>query len=284
MLRAQWDDLPGEAKAEVERRFGDVLTATSADAQLTVGVAARLHTTTGDVFLKGAPEGSPSIGHYEREQHVGSLLPASVPAPRMLWGGHAAGWLLLAFEAVDGRHADLSPGSRDVPGALDAVALLGDTLTPCPWPDAPPVTDKLNGMTAVARKSGADLDDWDGDDAAGDTLLHADLHAENLLVTGGRVHVIDWSLACRGAAWVDVALLVGRLIAAGHTPGQAEQMAGKVPAWHQAPGHLLDRLAMMRAAFAGWMAVNGPPHRRARAARTAAACRAWAQHRCSATP
>ncbi|WP_425581795.1 phosphotransferase family protein [Streptosporangium vulgare] len=58
-----------------------------------------------------------------------------------------------------------------------------------------------------------DLDELDGP-----TLLHADLHAGNLLVDGGRCQVVDWSMACRGAAWVDVALLVPRLVDAGHTP------------------------------------------------------------------
>lgn len=39
--------------------------------------------------------------------------------------------------------------------------------------------------------------------AAGDTLLHADIRADNLLLTEGRVAVGDWPHACRGAAFVD---------------------------------------------------------------------------------
>jgi Ser/Thr protein kinase RdoA (MazF antagonist) len=38
-------------------------------------------------------------------------------------------------------------------------------------------------------------------------LLHADLRADNLLVTGGGVVVVDWPHACCGAAFVDVVLL-----------------------------------------------------------------------------
>jgi aminoglycoside phosphotransferase (APT) family kinase protein len=42
--------------------------------------------------------------------------------------------------------------------------------------------------------------------AAGTTLLHAGLRADNLLVTGGG-GVVDWPHACLGAAFVDVVLL-----------------------------------------------------------------------------
>jgi Ser/Thr protein kinase RdoA (MazF antagonist) len=40
--------------------------------------------------------------------------------------------------------------------------------------------------------------------AAGDTLLHADVRADNLLLTGDGVMVVDWPHACRGAAVADL--------------------------------------------------------------------------------
>jgi aminoglycoside phosphotransferase (APT) family kinase protein len=40
--------------------------------------------------------------------------------------------------------------------------------------------------------------------AAGGTLLHGDIRADNLLVTGDGVLVVDWPHACRGAAFTDV--------------------------------------------------------------------------------
>jgi len=39
--------------------------------------------------------------------------------------------------------------------------------------------------------------------AAGETLLHFDTRADNLLITSDRVFVIDWPHARIGAAWVD---------------------------------------------------------------------------------
>ena len=42
----------------------------------------------------------------------------------------------------------------------------------------------------------------------GRTLLHADLRADNLLLTPTRVVAVDWPYACVGAAWVDLLLLL----------------------------------------------------------------------------
>jgi Ser/Thr protein kinase RdoA (MazF antagonist) len=41
--------------------------------------------------------------------------------------------------------------------------------------------------------------------AAGETLLHADVRADNLLLTRGGVVAVDWPHACRGAAFADLA-------------------------------------------------------------------------------
>jgi hypothetical protein len=43
--------------------------------------------------------------------------------------------------------------------------------------------------------------------AALDTMLHIDVRADNLLLAGGRVFVVDWPHACRGAAFVEPVLL-----------------------------------------------------------------------------
>ncbi|WP_055477528.1 phosphotransferase family protein [Sphaerimonospora mesophila] len=293
MRRWQWDDLPPTARAAVEDRFGTVTSAWSAEAGLTVGVAARLHAQAGSLFLKAVPVRSPALHHYDREQQANLLLPEKVPAPRMLWSGHAAGWLMLLFEYVAGREADLTPGSPDIPAVLDAVAGLGEALTPCPWQEAPSIEGKILGMRGYADKLLADprdagiglcasaLDLLDVEALTGDTLLHADLHAENVLITPTRARIIDWSLACRGAAWVDAVWLVPRLIAAGHTPREAEhQVAARVPAWHAAPATTVTGLAGLRTLFSTYMAINGPEHLRARRTTAAAAARAWVEYRC----
>ncbi|MFJ7243623.1 phosphotransferase [Kitasatospora sp. NPDC098652] len=68
----------------------------------------------------------------------------------------------------------------------------------------------------------------------GDTLLHCDLRADNMLLARGRVMVIDWSWFARGATWVDAAFLLPQLVLAGHTAAGAERLlAETVPAWRR---------------------------------------------------
>lgn len=44
---------------------------------------------------------------------------------------------------------------------------------------------------------------------AGDTLVHLDVRADNLLIgPTGEVTVVDWPAACRGPRWLDRVLLV----------------------------------------------------------------------------
>jgi thiamine kinase-like enzyme len=67
------------------------------------------------------------------------------------------------------------------------------------------------------------------------TLLHYDLSAGNLLVSGGRVRVVDWSFAARGTAWLDGALFAPRLVQARHTPEKADELLSALPHWRDAP-------------------------------------------------
>jgi len=143
-------------------------------------------------------------------------------------------------------------------------------------PGRNPIIDQACGEP----RDGHALDD-NGDEFEGATLLHADLHAGNLLIDGTRCQIVDWSMACRGAPWVDVAFLLPRLIDAGHTPAEAEDVAARVPAWGAAPGDAVTALAATRALFATRMADVGPAHLQAKRLRTAAACRAWVEYRTS---
>ncbi len=53
---------------------------------------------------------------------------------------------------------------------------------------------------------------------AGDTLLHADLRADNVLLTGDRVMIVDWPHACLGAAFLDVVFLAPSVAMQGGPP------------------------------------------------------------------
>ena len=45
-------------------------------------------------------------------------LPASVLAPRMQHSSREDGWLVMVFDFLDARDADLSPGSPDLDGVV----------------------------------------------------------------------------------------------------------------------------------------------------------------------
>ncbi|MFJ2030733.1 hypothetical protein [Streptosporangium sp. NPDC087985] len=59
------------------------------------------------------------------------------------------GWIVLLHEYVDGRDADLSPGSPDVPLVLDTLVVLNEALTPCPG-EVPEVAVNIAGLQAKA--------------------------------------------------------------------------------------------------------------------------------------
>ncbi|MEV7013253.1 aminoglycoside phosphotransferase family protein [Streptosporangium sp. NPDC051022] len=283
--RRSWADLPGQAHEAIQEQIGAVTGVRSAPIGLTSGVAATITTQGAVFFVKAAPARAPVAHHLLSERAANHALPADLPAPRLLWTADVAGWHVLLFEHVPGRPADLAPHSPDLPAVLDAVAALG---VPCSWP-APPVAGKIRGLLRVAEEqvaaSPADtayeplIKALNLDDFSGTTLLHADLHADNLLAYGEQVRIVDWSMASMGAAWVDVALLIPRLIDAGHTPAQAEQAADRVPAWSTAPPDAVTSLATVRGLFSARMAEIGPASLQVKRLQTAAACRAWVEYR-----
>jgi hypothetical protein len=70
---------------------------------------------------------------------------------------------------------------------------------------------------------------------AGDTLLHTDLAPHNMLISN-RAHIIDWAWPTRGAAWIDPAVIILRLIEAGHSAADADTWARtSFASWASAP-------------------------------------------------
>ena len=222
----------------------------------------------------------------------------------LLLGEHdqIAGWVVLVFDDIDGRHPGLSPGSPDIGHVVAMTAALGPVLTPCPVASAPTASAELAGLvhgwTELAAAPPHDLDPWTRRHLArlasletgwlaaadGDTLLHGDINASNLLITtDGKTWLVDWAQPVRGAAWIDVADLIPHLILAGHTPAQAEHALAAVPAWAATPPETITSYA---AAFAGYWAWSsrlpgppGVPSLRAYQARAAQAAIAWTAYR-----
>jgi aminoglycoside phosphotransferase (APT) family kinase protein len=129
---------------------------------------------------------------------------------------------------------------------LDAVTELAASLTPAPVA-APLVADRFAGslqgwrsLRDAQRRGVEDLTDVDpwvarhlpalatleagwADAAAGRSLIHADLRADNVLLTRDRVFILDWAWACVGAPWFDLVSMLPsvHLQAARHHPSSS---------------------------------------------------------------
>jgi Ser/Thr protein kinase RdoA (MazF antagonist) len=293
MHGVRWNDLPQSARTAVQAVFGPATGIDDLPRGIMPGTACRVRTARGDIFLKAVAVDSPAHRLYAREKDADTVLPPDVPAPRLIWAAEVAGWLLMVFPYIEGRRADLSPGSPDLVGIMETVALLNKVLSPCPWPAAPVVAENVAGLQekahALLSKPGGEVADrgmyvdalraLDAADLTGDTLLHYDLHGGNLRVSDGTVHVIDWAFACLGAAWIEAAMLVPRFIESGHTAGQAEALLADLPAWDSAPSGAVTGLAALWTLFREYKARYGPAETRADRVRAAGAGRAWLRYR-----
>jgi hypothetical protein len=291
--RPAWEDLPAEVRHTVEQHVGSyVIKAETATSGIMPGLAARLHLEAGhSVFVKAIQATSAGATLHLTEAWAGRILPEEAPAPRMLWSGVSGDWLVIVHEYVNdnSRHADLTPGSTDLPAVLDTLARLEALLTPAPKGGAEVATNvealRAKGRHLLGKPAGElehrDLYEravsrFDAAALAGDTLLHYDLSASNILITGkGQVRVIDWSFAARGAAWVEPAMLAPRLVEAGHTPEQVDHMLASVPVWQTTPRDTVAGLAALWTLFRVYKAKYGPEEVRGARARAASAGHAW---------
>jgi hypothetical protein len=210
-------------------------------------------------FVKGRRADHPWAWTQERERSVNpAVLPVS---PCLRWSARGDAWDLNGFEYVAGRPADYAPGSADLP----KVARMLGTLQELPCPD-----------TALKRAEERWADYTDRPEIlAGSALLHTDWTPGNVLV-GGRAYLVDWAWPTRGAAWIDPACWVVWLIASGHSPRQAEQLAGCVRSWRDAPPDPVSEFARVQARMWDGIAADSPvPWIEA----VAGAARQWAAHR-----
>ncbi|MFJ1756643.1 phosphotransferase [Kitasatospora sp. NPDC088134] len=301
-VRPSWDELPVPVRESAQAVLGSPVTDSQAQTGgFSPGLAVRATLADGRaVFLKGVATDHPVHGMYADEATINRSLSHQVPVPRMLDSWEAGGWLLMAFEDIDGGHPDLSPGSADLPAVIRLLDQLPKTVSPSPIPGAPTVAAVLeggfHGWQALADQQ-AELDPWSArhldqlaaverdwlTESAGDCLLHVDLRADNMLMHDGNALAIDWAYLHQGAAWIDPAFLVPQLIRAGHTPAQAEALIADVTSWTAAPP---DAITSFAAAQAGYWerssrlpAPPGVPYLRGYQAAMAAVGRTWIEFR-----
>jgi Ser/Thr protein kinase RdoA (MazF antagonist) len=161
-----------------------------------------------------------------------AALPVSAPVPRLLWSYDEGngGWVVLVFENVDGRHPAQPWRTAELDRVVDALAAMAAALTPSPVPttivssasdafggwlrgwqlirderlmSTSSQASRLDAWSARHLEALADLELSAAAAVVGETLLHFDVRADNILLTVDRVWFVDWPHACVGAAWVD---------------------------------------------------------------------------------
>lgn len=235
-VRQQWAEMPHKMQALVEEQLGArVIEAQSQGGGFSPGVAARL-TTADDrtVFLKaiGTDINPTSIAFHRREVQINAQLPEHVLAPRLLWSYDDADdteWVALLFENVEGYNPPTPWRGAELERVLQAMTQLSETLTPCPIAAGRIASSgeyfakRIHGWQRLKADDAfqlSALDAWsqrhldtlcaiEQDAAAavaGQTLVHFDIRADNIVISEEAVWFVDWPHACIGAAWLDVVL------------------------------------------------------------------------------
>lgn len=264
MQHTDWDDLSQPVRDLIQAQAGPVLGARTAPAGLNSQLAVVLDTAGGQVFVKGLRTDHPGVVRQHREAMINPHVLAL--APRLRWQAEGAGWNLLAFDYIPGaRHADYTPGSADLP----AVVQVLNRLQRIPCPDLP--------VKQAEQRWAAYLDDDAARDLlAGQTLLHTDFNPLNVLMDSGNAWIIDWAWPTRGAAFIDPACFLLRLMLGGHTACEAEAWAARCDSWGTAPDKAIDAFALACARLYAEIAREDPQPWKAR---LAAVAQEWARSR-----
>ncbi len=225
--RCRWSDLSADVRSTVETRLAaSIVGARDQTGGFSPGLAAILELHDGSrVFVKGAsPQQNPDTPRiYRREAQLAPHLPRHPSLPRFLWAidqGHD-GWVLLAFEAIEGREPDLPWQDHDIERVLAAMEDLSSACTPATVPARSASSvfpGVVGGWGLIEPSAPASLDDWSRQyleqlislerqssrAVSGETLLHLDIRADNILLTEDSVVFVDWPDAAVGEAWVDL--------------------------------------------------------------------------------
>ena len=226
--RQPWSALPSQVTHWVERELGSrVVDAVDQSGGFSPGPAARVRGDDGQrAFVKAA---SREVNHdsyemHRREARLTAALPRSPFTPDLLATYDEDPWVALLYTDVDGHTPQIPWRANELSQAVDALARLHDSFTPSPVTAVEPVADllddDLNGWRTLSSGSlPAGIDEWSArhierlagleagwvDATAGETLLHTDVRADNMLVTEHGIVFVDWAHASRGAAWFDLA-------------------------------------------------------------------------------
>jgi hypothetical protein len=228
--RLAWEAVPLPVRARIEHELGSSVTfAQTAEMGFSPALAALLRLDGGrEVFAKaigpdhlsGAPGGQDL---YRREARIARRLPAGLPAPRLLATLETNDWVVLLFEPVRGRHPVIPWSPPELETVLNGIDRLGRALTPAPlsasplalpggshWPalrDDPRPLDALSWLDPWVLGQLDWLSSREeafAEAAAGSTLAHTDIRADNVLLADEGAVFVDWPHSAIAAPWIDL--------------------------------------------------------------------------------
>ncbi len=230
-VRVDWADLPLPVRAAIESVCGaPVIDARTQPGGFSPGLAARVRCADGTRSFVKAASAETNVDSPEMHRREASVLASLDPliavgqlsAPRLLGTAEAGPWFALIVEDVAGCQPALPWRDAELDLVLAELDRMATVLTPAPVAPSAIAEDlaaDFTGWRTLARTPGDDrIDPWSRArlrelaaleatwpvHASGSTLLHCDIRADNLLLTGDGVVVVDWPHACRGAAFVDL--------------------------------------------------------------------------------
>jgi aminoglycoside phosphotransferase (APT) family kinase protein len=243
--RIEWQEVPGPVRAAIEDVCGaGVAEARTQPGGFSPGLAARVRCANGARFFVKAvsAQANPDTpGLHRQEGRVLAALEPVItgrrlPIPRLHGMVDRPPWVALVLQDVAGHHPALPWQAAELQQVVAALDQLAQALTPAPVP-VPAVSERLGaeftGWRTMATSADGDrLDSWSRahldqlaaleatwpGHTAGGTLLHADLRADNILITDQGAIVVDWPWACRGAAFTDLVLFAPSVAMQGGPP------------------------------------------------------------------
>ena len=280
-IRADYDAVPAAVHRWIERELGSpVVSAVTQSGGFSPGAAARLVTASGRrAFVKavGQQLNPDSPGLLRRERAAMEAMPALPWTPRLLATYDDGDWVALLLADIEGREP-VHPWNRaDTDRVFGALGDLTAALTPSPWPGAPAVDENaaLGGDWARLREDPPDdLDPWARErldrlaalapraQAAvrGDSLVHWDIRADNVLLTDdGGVVFVDWAWAARGAGWLDTTLACLDVVVSGSEVDVDELLLRHPRTRDTDPDDITAVIAAITGIFVGRSRAPAPP-------------------------
>ena len=268
--RLRWHEIPDPVRSVLASELGSaVVAADNRPGGFSPGLASVLSLADGRrVFAKAIniSRNEFTAGAIRREAEVLAALPAQVPAPRLHSTHDDGEWVALVTDAIDGHNPAQPWRSAELDRFLAAATVLAEALTPSPlaadaiwadpafqvWPalaDDPVATDRLAPWIIARAAELADLDRQWAAATAGESLMHGDLRADNVVLRpDGGFTAVDWPSVLRGAPWLD--LLFALPSVAMHGGGDPESLWSGHPLAQRVDPDAVD---VALAGFAGFL-------------------------------